>query len=320
MRITPDLLEKYHRGLCNHDEAKAVEDWLTAGQLEENYPQNDEDDQVIADLWQDLKSEIRPEHAVAKQRYWYGYLTGLAACLVVFLGIRYFFFKPEPDVLPAQQQVTNVRYQYLQTAAGERRKFVLNDGTVVYLNSESQLAYPERFSDTARTAWLTGEAYFEVAKDSSRPFTIRTRDTQTRVLGTAFNLNAYPADQAVTLTVSEGKVRFSGRDAKAGSVLVMANQRSMYKPGHRLDHEQVYAGAYSAWRQNKLVFDNQKLAEIATTLERWYGRKVTIKSRELADRRCTGTFVNPSLEELLESLAYSANFRYQLNNKQVIIH
>ncbi|SEI55740.1 FecR family protein [Dyadobacter sp. SG02] len=318
MRITPELLQKYHQGLCTEEETRAVAHWLAdTGDLDE-YDQHDDENDATAEIWQKLDLRETSGSKISRMRWLYPLLAVAAASLLLVASWNYFRHTPSKNTAVFTRKT---EYRYLQTVAGERKRFLLPDSTVVYLNAGSRLTYPVGFSDTARVAWLTGEGYFEVAKDSTRPFSVYTATTRTTVLGTAFNLKSYPGSGNVTLVVSEGKVRFAPKNANAVPLILTVNERGIYDHEEdRLAHDRVYARGHFGWVRGKLAFDNQPLSEIAPVLERWYGIKVVITEPELADRRCTGSFDDPSLENLMGSLAYSLNIHYKIQNKKLTIY
>lgn len=319
MRITPELLQKYHQGRCTEAEARAVAHWLAATDDLDQYSEQDDEGVATAEIWQklDLREGQNPKN---RHLSWLYPLLAVAAASLLLVASWNYFRHPASKDITASAANKKVEYRYIQTVAGERKRFLLPDSTVVYLNAGSRLTYPAGFSDTARTAWLTGEGYFEVTKDSTRPFTIHTATTRTTVLGTAFNLRSYPGS-SVTLVVSEGKVRFAPRDAGASSLVLAANERGIYyRSEGRVTHDRVYARGHYGWVHDKLAFNNQPLSEIAPVLERWYGIKVVITTPELAGRRCTGSFDDPSLENLMGSLAYSLNIHYKIQYKKLTIY
>ena len=190
------------------------------------------------------------------------------------------------------------------------------DSSLVYLNAGSNLRFPDHFTDTSRSIRLSGEAFFEISKDPSRPFKISTENTETRVLGTVFNLKAYPGEET-ELVVVEGKVRF-GRAAK--QVVLTANQLASFDAAaDKLSSRNVYAGAYAAWKQNRLIFRDSRLPEIAAVLERWYGIRVEIRNKALENMIFTGTYENPSLQAILDDMSSVMKFTYTQQGEQLII-
>ncbi|WP_020532415.1 FecR family protein [Flexithrix dorotheae] len=127
----------------------------------------------------------------------------IAASVIILLGIFsgiYFYTTPN----------NNREFSYIHktTDRGEMERITLSDGTKVWLNVDSKLGYPSNFTGNNRQVELVGEAYFEVAEDSARPFVVIAGKTITKVLGTSFNLNAYPNEENITLTVASGRVGF----------------------------------------------------------------------------------------------------------------
>ncbi|REA64327.1 hypothetical protein DSL64_01900 [Dyadobacter luteus] len=319
MQVTPELLEKYQLGLCNKQEEKLVEDWLLLDENDSAYPSVPGENDAIREIWEELREEVSPEPVslIFNTAHIVRIPTSFAACIAVIFSVWYLSGKS--GFSPQDSKSASVAFKSLRTSGGERRKYELPDGTVVFLNAGSELRYPENFTDTSRTAWLTGEAFFEVAKDSLRPFTIHTSHSETRVLGTAFSLKAYVEDPMTTLIVQEGKVRFSDTENKESHLILTANEKGILQSG-QLESSNVYAAGYTGWKENKLVLNNQQLTEIVPILERWYGIKVNVSSSELGIRRCTGTFANPTLKSLMASLGYSMNFKYKIHDNDVLIY
>lgn len=170
----------------------------------------------------------------------------------------------------------------LDVPRGGEFKVVLEDSTIVWLNSESTLRYPEVFSGNERRVSITGEAYFEVSHDSSRPFYVDTPEQTVKVYGTAFNVRAYTDDPYIYTTLEEGSISISRRDIHSGEV--------MLSPGHQalLDRAKPELGmrvvdpkAISGWRHGRFVFEEQPLASIMRDLSRWYDIEYEFADPEL---------------------------------------
>ncbi|HTJ11789.1 MAG TPA: FecR domain-containing protein [Dinghuibacter sp.] len=154
---------------------------------------------------------------------------------------------------------TPVRGQYHLT---------LSDGTKVWLNASSSITFPAAFRHDRRTVAVTGEVYFDVAPDATRPFTVRAGDETVRVLGTAFNVNAYADEASVNTTLVDGRVQTAGGTLKPGE------QSRTYADGHT-DRRRVNVGAVTAWRYGNFQFDSDDLPTVMRQLARWYGVTVT---------------------------------------------
>lgn len=147
-------------------------------------------------------------------------------------------------------------------------QLILADGSKVYLNSESRLRFPTRFEGKERRVYLEGEGYFEVAKDTTKPFIVEAKEVDVRVLGTSFNVSAYVAEQAIRTTLVSGKVRVGDRLTGKGEV-ILPGQQAEWKDG-TFTTKEVDTSIYTAWIDGKFYFEGATLEEITVQLERWY--------------------------------------------------
>ena len=159
----------------------------------------------------------------------------------------------------------------MQTPQGGEYRLTLSDGTRVYLNAMSSLRFPVEFGDGVRSVELSGEAFFEV-KHSGQPFVVKTRLMEVEVMGTAFNLSAYPDETAHTTLVT-GSVKVSS--PKAGSRLLLPSQQASLSPnGGPLKVKQVDTDCFTAWTKGKILFKDERLDEMMKQLSRWYNMEV----------------------------------------------
>ena len=156
----------------------------------------------------------------------------------------------------------------IQTLTGMEYSLTLSDGTKVYLNAESKLSFPVSFKGAQRIVALSGEAYFDVAKDAEHPFVIETRDLSVKVLGTSFNLRAYDDEKVVTTTLASGKVQvFDGRQFED----IISGEQVVYEKAARtMVVNEVDVALYVAWRIGRFIFRNDRLEDIMAYLARWY--------------------------------------------------
>ena len=196
-------------------------------------------------------------------------------------------------------------------------EFVLNlaDGTVVTLNADSKIRYPAQFSGKDRQVLLEGEAFFDVAEDSLRPFIVKTNGMDVRVLGTCFNMKAYPDENQQTTLVR-------------GAVEVSLNQQQVVlSPGeqvtcveHELKVEQVDIHPYIAWKNERFVFENEPLEDVLKKLERWYNIDVFIQNAALREMRFTGNLPKyEKIDKVLELLALTTRVKFELNKRVLIV-
>lgn len=211
---------------------------------------------------------------------------------------------------------------------GSRSVIRLADGSTVWLNADSRLDYPETFADSTREVRLVGEAFFKVAHNPRQPFIVRLATGSVRVLGTSFNVRAYPGDSTVETTVLTGKVAFvpgptrvaAGGSPKKDTVFVLPNSRVVQSLARAEVRQQPVAAALStAWTNDRLEFRNTPLGEVAKTLERWYGTPVVLARQDLAHCPLTGSFHRQSLREVMDVIALTRVFDYELTGERLLI-
>jgi transmembrane sensor len=319
--IIPELLEKYFKGLCTPEEEALVIRALAG----KNAPPPLPDDKEVFHgidkraLYDDLWEQVQPSTQSKKSIHRWLPLQ-IAASLLLLAATAGILYQYSTTRVTTDTQPTLSASRVIQAARGEKTRLTLPDGTVVHLNSGSTLTIPEQFTNTERMVHLSGEAYLEVAKDATRPFSVLTSRTTVCVLGTVFNVKAYPDDTSTTVTVEEGRVRVS--DAAGYHVLLTHDQGVVCIPnGKPLSVLSVYAANYTAWRHGTLVFKDQPLSEVATTLARWYNVPVHIQNKKLATHRFTGRFNNsPALVAVLKELTTVMQCQYDLNDKRLILY
>ena len=195
----------------------------------------------------------------------------------------------------------------------------LADGSMVTLNSMSQLDVPTGFDVDNRTLTLQGEAFFEVARDTLHPFVIETENSRTVVLGTKFNLSAYQ-NEGVTLSLKEGKVSFTSIPDKSTSPLIVLPNEEVRLQDGELVKNTIDVSFSSAWMEKRLVFRSQKFKQVVRELERFYGLTIKINKKGLENRLYRGNHDNPSLDEILKSMAFVLKFNYKMEDGTLIIY
>ena len=192
----------------------------------------------------------------------------------------------------------------------------LSDGTRVWLNSESELRYPVDFVSTERKVFLRGEAYFQVAKDTTKPFRVVVNDMMVEALGTGFNINAYQDDNCLRTTLVEGKVRVSYSDTRQECILVPGEQ-AVLKEGV-LTSGQVNVDDIIAWKKGRFMFSDMPLETIANQLERWYDVEIRFDDTVAKYYRFTGVMKRYNeLEQVLGLIEETTNVRFKVEGRQV---
>jgi transmembrane sensor len=228
--------------------------------------------------------------------------------------------------------VQKIVYNEIIVPVGEKAQAVLSDGTHVWINSGSRFRYPVTFGQTSRDVSLQGEAYFDVKKRGKSEFTVNTHDVRIVVLGTAFNVKAYPEDMKTQTTVVRGLVRVESREKGIDPVLIRPNQMAILKnnvpsvankmePIKSLNIEnQVNTVVITSWKDQMLVFADETFEDIAIKMERWFNMRIRIEDKRLKQERYTGKFVhNETVYEVLEAIKLTTPIVYTVKNEEIVI-
>jgi hypothetical protein len=213
-------------------------------------------------------------------------------------------------------------YNTISTPRGGKYEIVLSDGSKVWLNAASSLRYPSSFMGKTREVSLTGEGYFEVAKNASMPFHVKVNDMTIEVMGTHFNVNAYQDENVVATTLLEGSVKIKsgspGSSVNQTVLLAPGEQANLTKSGRLKIDRHANTGEAVAWTNNNFEFNDAEVQDIMRQLSRWYDVEVEYKGF-IPKRRFTGKISrNVKLSELIGMLQYSG-VSMQIVDKKIII-
>lgn len=207
------------------------------------------------------------------------------------------------------------------TQPGEWTTVRLIDGTRVELNADSRLHIMPAFGQDSRQVELEGQAYFEVARDTTRPFIVHVEDAAVQVLGTAFDVNAYAEEGDVQVVVAEGTVAVQARSQARSerSVLAARQMATLPRTGAPRIAESVDLSRYLAWREGRLLFDDAPFQEVASQLERWYGLEVSPSTEGGFRGHLNARFTRDQpLSEVLSVIAAAFGLRAEQEGSRVI--
>ncbi|MFZ4056618.1 MAG: FecR family protein [Ferruginibacter sp.] len=233
----------------------------------------------------------------------------------------------------------------ISTKNGSKTSLVLPDGSKVWLNAGSKLVYDKSFGNTIREVKLSGEAFFDVVKNSDKPFIIHTEKMDIKVIGTAFNVKCYPGEKNSETSLIRGSIEVTMKDRKEKFILkpneklVIRNdvaslldmnavaknntEVAASKPFIAISHLTYQASDSSiietSWLDNKLVFQNESFLDVAVKMERWYGVQITFANKSLEGIHLTGTFENENITQALNALQYITRFNYQMDKDRITI-
>lgn len=328
------MLAKYFAGESSSDEIKKVNDWINdnpGNQLfyedvkavwENNLPVNN--NYNVNDAWEKVKLtsfslSSKDEKYLQKKSMLsfqvFNYLK-IAAGIVIMLGFTYLYFNQNYKVEPFSN---SVYIKQIISDKGEIRKIKLDDGTTVTLNSESVLKVPEDFSQNERSVSLTGEAYFEVAHDSKKPFVVSTQNATIKVIGTKFNVTAWKENDEVTVAVSEGKVSLGTEDNNSAVFINPGEMSTASKDNPpaapiKVDVEKYYL----SWLNDELNFYNASFKNIIYRLEKKYGINISVKDTSILTKQLTANFKDESLEEILYTISFALDLKFSEEKNSIL--
>lgn len=242
-------------------------------------------------------------------------IAGLAACLVAAVAQRDRIASTVAEWLAAAAPQREVA-----TRVGERRTVRLDDGTTVTLGPVSRLRYGRLAGARRRTVQLDGEAYFAVAPDTTHPFRVLARFAAVQVVGTAFDVRAYPGDSVVQVLTTHGRVALRSRDAGGrGGALVERGERGTVNPSGYVHVGTADVARGTAWTSGRLSYQLVPLAELLHDLARWYDLDFTVADSSLARVRVTITLEGATAGDAVEQLATALQVPYRRIGRAVIL-
>lgn len=245
--------------------------------------------------------------------------AAVAAVFLLLIGFSYWGLQPKPNIHKQTLSQYSKPTLLLQTASNKIDSILLPDGTLAYLNGNSRLSYKAgAFNKDKREVWLSGEAYFNVAKNPSKPFIIHSNGMETKVLGTSFNVKAYAALSEQVVSVSTGNVMVY--DGKGQSVHITPNQKAVFdKQANTLTTGATNSSLASSWRNGNIVFDHSDNQEIALRIRQRFGKEVILRGNALKGAHFIASYPQQTtLEEIVKTIALTNNVTYTITYNQVI--
>ena len=217
------------------------------------------------------------------------------------------------------KNVDEIRFNELEVPRGGEYKVRLADGTLVYLNSATRMKYPVKFDEKERKVYLSGEAYFEVAKDPERPFFVEMEGVEVRVYGTSFNVNTHQEGNIQTVLVKGSigvKVLSSGMES-----MIRPGQMAEFKQGNtKVDVKDVNVAVYTDWKDGIFRFENQRLEDILTVLSNWYDVDVFYQTASVKELHFSGYMERyKDVSVILEAITLSTGVTFSIQGKTIVV-
>lgn len=241
------------------------------------------------------------------------FLRVAAVFLILLIGAVIF------NMVDFKKEETPIATLSRSTNESQRAQITLPDGTLVHLNVNSTLSFPEKFSSDNRQVHLQGEAFFEVTHDSERPFVVQSSELTTQVLGTSFNISSYSGEES-QVSVKTGKVRVSVTEDTEKEVFLSPSESvTLSLKSNELVTEKVHASRIAAWTAGILEFDGVPFDEVIAQLQQYYHKPLVLKNFKNMGCRITASFENKGLIFILSNLQLLADFTYKENEKGELV-
>ncbi len=337
------LMDDTFKQYCEGSNTKCINfwvDWIA------KHPEKHKTVYVAKKLYKVLSGDLKPVNQqldylnsmilpVAKTKSFRRMHYGIAASIfvVILLGLIYLnYSKPKDQLQYAENFVAK---------KGEKKKIVLPDGTLVYLNGDSKIELGKNFDQKARNIKLTGEAYFDVKHNAKKPFYVHTKDFKITVLGTAFNVKSYNSENESATTLVRGTIKLEDNTGQNKNIIILkAGQKITYhlvknqsnipeslkETADKLPRIEVNnltvinkKVVESAWTNNDLIFLNSDFAEIRERLERWFNVTITFEDNEVAKYIYTANFKNEDILTVLHNLQQVKHFNFKKKGELITI-
>ncbi len=243
----------------------------------------------------------------------------VAAILLCLIATTYFVtnYLSAFDKTSKRLAISNI---VKQNPKGKKSIIELPDGTMVWLNAGSTLSYPSKFTDKERVINLEGQAFFDVMRDTLRPFRVNSSGLVTTALGTSFDVNSYSdQNEEIKISLVSGKINIENKSLKSNHIAVPGEQLVYSIKNQKTSVKSFDLKEVVSWRDGNLFFRNATLNEVVIRLERWYGVDIELKNRPTREWNLTGEFKRQSLERVLERLSFTESFKYTLKGKSIEI-
>ena len=319
------LIQKYFQKETNEVEEQLILQWI------QESPENKKRFYGEKDIWDtlgfhsnqkayetELELELLKKNLPLNKTIKTNYLTHLmkiAAMLLLAFGLGW---GTRFISLTKDQPVVSATLQEIFVPKGQVNQLFLADGTRIWINSETRIIAPSQFASNERVVKLSGEAYFEVAKDKTRPFKVEVNGQQIEVLGTSFNVRAYANSNEIETTLETGQIKL--QTGKQITILKPGEQSVFNKTTSRLCVTTVDPLTASSWKSGRYTFQNKDLLEVFKLVERWYDVEITADDAYFKGMHFSGVIKrNKDARHFLELLNQTVPIKYEINSDKILI-
>jgi transmembrane sensor len=302
-----ELIDRYLAGTASEEEIEqlnTLEQLFPAPESQTGF--NDSEKHKI--LKKRIFSSITRQISGKKSFRWLGVAAAVAALIVIVC-------------LPKATTFNNnnlIAYNQVKTPSGKIKEVHLSDGTVVILNAGSTLWYPAQFQDSIREVKLVGQAFFKVKHNDHQPFLVYAGALTTRVLGTSFDVYAYPESRSIRITLATGRIHITKQ--KVSLATLTPNKQLVFnKAKSNTETLVVNSQDYTSWKTGQQLFKQSRLDEVALYINKWYGLTIAFNHESLKNYKITTRFTTDmSAKQVLDIIAASSCAQYTIHNQRVV--
>lgn len=339
------ILVKYIEQKTNNDESRLVLDWIAKNSDNEEYFLELRELYIMTTLPSSPPSVRQLNNLIkikrnTKIRQNFYLLMKFAAIFLIFLsiGMNISTISGKSTVETAPISIMSKELSYLTevqldsilagftntiyTPKGAKSKINLPDGSEVWLNSDSKITYPIKFSEGSRVISLNGEAYFKVQSDTAAPMIVKAKDILVRVTGTEFNVRAYANEESVSTTLISGGVDVYSKRVIDGTYVVnkLRSMESFRYIPNKIDNiSSLDTDKKVAWKDGVLYFKSTPMQQVIKDLERWHGVEILVQDPRVADYKFTAVIHNQSMVQILEMLRFCSLIDYKMDGEKVYL-
>jgi ferric-dicitrate binding protein FerR (iron transport regulator) len=346
--LTPASREELYRRINEDAEQEFITAWFYR-MWDETH--SEKPDKKSAEAYLKLKSKLglKDSNAIVEKVLFperksynsiYKAVLRYAAVLVLSFGLAWLYF----SVRHTQNLSHDIKKNEIIVPNGSKSFLTLEDGSKIWLNSGSRLAYTDFANTTSREVYLEGEAFFDVTGNKRKPFIVHTSHLKLKVLGTKFNVKSYPSEKITETILVSGKVEIEELNASSenkqqitlrpfqkatysvttGKIAVDDKKTASYMkpqvPSKIEIIEKINPELYTSWKDDKLIFSNERLESLIVRLERWYNVDITLNDSLLKNYRYTGKFEKENIEQALQALKLATPLEYSIDKNKITIY
>lgn len=323
-KIDIEVLKRYLKGDFTSNDYYQVKSWFECTE------DSNQLDEIILENWTEFKEQvpekdlnyildkiqrhIYKEEKKKKRTIWQYYKEIAAVVMFPILFFTSYLLLNNSESKSYEAQLGG-SWAEIYSPPGARTQFKLPDGTIGYLNGSSSIQYPTDFS--VRDVNVKGEVYFDVAHKDNKDFTVHTYGVDISVLGTKFNVAAFPEDKVLEVVLEQGEVVLKGKKNSFKEKLLPDERFVLSEDQKKGIISKVDAEYYTTWKEGKLVFRNETFSSVLKRLERWYNVDFVVKDEQLKNYIYQATFKDETLEEAMRLLSYTVPMVYEIKSRKL---